>query len=259
MNEAKYLQRDNKEKEKQEQRLKMALDKFFDNQELTKQELELVEEYREECIQYVEERVPYFDWDGRSGSKHGSYAIFNGLYQYYKKHLSIKEAHNCTVAFLKNKNVIELGGGEGYYNFGMFLAFKLYIRNEENYPQSYTVVDVNPPKKVQQERYTGRRVVPQGVKSEFLRYLLTIEDGSAIVISSLSLLRGEVIPEGKLGSDYAKFLTKEIARITPEGELSAHYKENILNWPILEKNGFEVLVDDSKAYIVRKKKKEEEE
>lgn len=252
----------NFEKIKQKEDLSSVLDRYFKNEELSEEELKIVEKHRKECIEEVKEKSYKFS---DIGSGLGIPVPIEGFTWSAGWDLDLRIGNLVSnrdeeFEIFEGKTVIDLGAGripKGFARAIMFFG-----------PKKYVAVDVEPPgielfkEDMKGEMEKGQEL--ESVESDMLEYLLTVKDESSIVVSSGSTKLGEVI-RGKRSSDYLHFLAHEIARVTPEKSITYHYEHHPLFANYLEEEGFE-RVEDKQAddhvsglWVKASSKKEKEE
>ncbi len=234
--------------EKQDLNLNATLDKYFDKQKLTDEEMELVENYRQECIGHVKDNAYKFS---EIGSASGIGFNGEGISAAAGLAMMIKSDD-----FMENKDsfLFELDSSEGMtvVDIGSGRQPRGMIHGVSNCrAKKYIAVDLEPPTekylKFIKNDYTADFEI-ESVKSDILKYLLKLDKESCAVVSSATLSR-EVMPSDKKGQDYIRFIAHEIYRVTPPGKTTYHYDSGMDFMLALQKEGFEEFGGDEKGSI----------
>lgn len=238
------------------------LEKFFDNEELSKEEFEKIEKYRNACIKEVSKKATTYNEIPTDFSRSSLENMSSLIEDYYGELNQKSFDEDERKEFFRGKDIIDLGAGpypvDNVFNFLMWGADK-YIGVDANESLNEKAIkeyieDSNKGRKQKGWMYVENFNI-ESVKKDSLEYLMTVPENSAFIISNGFLVLGEVIPKNQKGEDYLKFIAKEIARITPEKGFTYHsfYDKKLLRY--LSKY-FELKNEDLDHYALWAKKEE---
>jgi len=176
--------------------LEGVVNTFFKGKDLESGDADRILQYRAECIKAA--LAPSFTGIGINYGEN-----FERVINRYKFKKTVREQ-------LRKRRVIELGPGDDPKAKLLFERYDIgeYVGVEPFY---YRITEER--LNMQDERISV-------VREDGLSYLLNQPDENAIVVSS-----GVVCPElfkQPCGSDYLRFLGREIFRVTPEGGVTVH-------------------------------------
>lgn len=239
----------------------LTLDRYFNKEELSKKELEIVEEYRKECIEEIKEKAYRFTdmiCSGICPPSPDGFTYEAGLdfknkirdddvqdvlssINFKNQEVTLKKTlHDNNLNPLRGATVVDLGSGM----MPRHIARQVFSGNAKK----YIAVDLEPPnieslkKDLERDKWEDQEV--ESVESDMLEYLLKLKDQSSTVVSSGSTRLDEVI-RGEKGVAYLRFLAHEIARVTPEKGITYHYEYEPLFANYLEKEGLKRIKDSS--------------
>lgn len=272
MKESKIEKPTKKENIESEEKLDLGivLDRYFKDEKLSEEELKIVEKHRKECIEEVKKKSYKFS---EIGSRSGLYPSIEGytdtasmdlglrlekVEEYLFKELKIDTNDLAKIKKLdyktweaasfplRYKTVIDLGSGK----YPLWMVHGLCSLQAKK----YIAVDLEPPdlnseefkRRARRSGFMTGDMELESAESDMLEYLLKLEDGSSIIISSGSTKLGEIIPYTQRGKYYLRFLAHEIARATPEKGITYHYEYEPLLASFLEKEGFERIRDEKR-------------
>ncbi len=191
---------------------------YFSGEQLADKDLELVQAYRQECIDRARSHT--------SGLMTSYYEDFELVVDKLCADLNLAE-------HFKGRPVIELGPGK--HPLKQVLLEKYGVSD-------YTGVELSGTSQI------------EVVREDVLTYLSSVSDNSALVVSC-GLMCPELILDLKgRNLDYFRFVGREIFRVTPRGSVSVHITNNLASHVVegvrdmlFTDHGFQILHQDSRC------------